>query len=75
MLHSTKDSHLNGDRSRGRERVTPTISATESGTINKPATVIWDYMVAPETLHEWVTDVNSPGEWIDYGKLDVIGSL
>jgi len=32
-------------------------------------------MVAPETLHEWVTDVNSPGEWIDYGKLDVIGSL
>jgi len=59
----------------GGERVTPTISAAGSGTINKPATVIWDYMVAPETLHEWVKDVNSPGEWIDDGKLDVIGSL
>ena len=50
------------------------IVASGSGTINKPAQRIWDFMVDPATLHLWVKDVNKPGSWIDGGTPEVVGS-
>ena len=50
------------------------IVASGSGTINKPAMTVWDFMVDPATLHLWMKDVNKPGNWIDSGTPQVVGS-
>ena len=50
------------------------IVASGSGTINKPAMTVWDFLVDPATLHLWVKDVKKPGIWIDGGTPEVVGS-
>ena len=50
------------------------IVANGSGTINKPARSVWAFLVDPATLHLWVKDVNKPGNWIDGGTPEVVGS-
>ena len=50
------------------------IVASGSGTINKPAMTVWDFLVDPATLHFWVKDVKKPGIWIDGGTPEVVGS-
>ncbi len=50
------------------------IVASGSGTINKPAQRVWEFLVDPATLHLWVKDVSRPGSWIDGGTPEVVGS-
>ena len=37
-------------------------------TIARPAGEVWEYVVNPSNLHNWVKDVDSPGNWIDAGR-------
>ena len=50
------------------------IVASGSGTINKTAREVWDFLVDPATLHLWLKDVNKPGNWIEDGTPEVVGS-
>ena len=40
-------------------------------TIARPAGEVWEYVVNPSNLHNWVKDVDSPGNWIDAGRPSV----
>ncbi len=36
-------------------------------TIVRPAGEVWEYVVNPSNLHNWVKDIDSPGNWIGDG--------
>ena len=36
--------------------------------IDKPADVVWDWVVDPANMHLWVHDVDEPGSWVDDGS-------
>jgi uncharacterized protein YndB with AHSA1/START domain len=50
------------------------IGVRVSGTANKPPLEVWEFMVDPARLHEWVKDVEPGGSWIDSGSAGVVGS-
>ena len=50
------------------------LTVSGSAVINRPSREIWDYMADPETLHNWVKGINTPGNWIDGGNPESVGS-
>ncbi len=50
------------------------IATKGSGTIDRRADEVWDFIADPATLYRWVKDINKPGSWIDGGTPEVVGS-
>ena len=50
------------------------IGVSVSGIVTRPPSEVWDFMVDPARLDQWVKDVDPGGSWIDAGSANVVGS-